>query len=58
LAGLGKSEVSEKAVLSPEGRVVYAKGKDETEFPEVISDRGGSYKSGIKTVAVPQLVLY
>ena len=41
-------------VPSSKKRVDYTKGRDETEFPEVVSDRAGSYNSGMKTIVEPQ----
>ena len=49
MAETGRGEVKE-AVPTPEGRAVYSEGEIETEFPEVISDRAGSYESGVKTI--------
>ena len=46
-------EVKE-AIPAAEGRAVYTDKKIKTEFPEVVSDRAGSYKSGVKTIVAPQ----
>ncbi|MDO9465013.1 MAG: JAB domain-containing protein, partial [bacterium] len=49
LAGTGRGEVSEA-----KGGVNYTKKDIQTEFPEIISDRAGSYKSGVTTIVAAQ----
>ncbi|MCK5014035.1 MAG: hypothetical protein KAS66_09455 [Candidatus Omnitrophica bacterium] len=50
-----KKEVEVKeAIPTAEGRAVYTTEKIATEFPQVVSDRAGSYKSGVRTIVAPQ----
>lgn len=56
-------EIAEKGTLYGEvkeglpgsgGRAVYTDKDIKTEFPEIISDRAGSYKSGVRKIAAPE----